>query len=129
MALPVEVVIILCIMCGILAMLFVVVFGYQIMHYQFEYSRRRRRRNQILPMSRIFRLLEIRRQMYEIQLEQHYKQQEKVNEQIKNSVIFINPDHTMQIGFTQQRPCAMRSYKLSIIIIFIIIFVRMIFFH
>ena len=106
MALPVEVVIILCIMCGILAMLFVVVFGYQIMHYQFEYSRRRRRRNQIIPMSRIFRLLEIRRQMYEIQLEQHYKQQEKVNEQIKNSVIFINPDHTMQIGFTQQRPCA-----------------------
>ena len=106
MALPVEVVIILCIMCGILAMLFVVVFGYQIMHYQFEYSRRRRRRKQILPMSRIFRLLEIRRQMYEIQLEQHYKQQEKVNEQIKNSVIFINPDHTMQIGFTQQRPCA-----------------------
>ena len=93
-------------MCGILAMLFVVVFGYQIMHYQFEYSRRRRRRNQIIPMSRIFRLLEIRRQMYEIQLEQHYKQQEKVNEQIKNSVIFINPDHTMQIGFTQQRPCA-----------------------
>ena len=87
-------------------MLFIVVFGYQIMHYQFEYSRRRRRRNQILPMSRIFRLLEIRRQMYEIQLEQHYKQQEKVNEQIKNSVIFINPDHTMQIGFTQQRPCA-----------------------
>ena len=106
MPLPVEVVIILCIMCGILAMLFVVVFGYQIMHYQFEYSRRRRRRNQIIPMSRIFRLLEIRRQMYEIQLEQHYKQQEKVNEQIKNSVIFINPDHTMQIGFTQQRPCA-----------------------
>ena len=106
MALPVEVVIILCIMCGILAMLFVVVFGYQIMHYQFEYSRRRRRRNQIIPMSRIFRLLEIRRQMYEIQLEQHYKQQEKVNEQIKNSVIFINPDHTMQIGFTEQRPCA-----------------------
>ena len=106
MALPVEVIIILCIMCGILAMLFVVVFGYQIMHYQFEYSRRRRRRNQIIPMSRIFRLLEIRRQMYEIQLEQHYKQQEKVNEQIKNSVIFINPDHTMQIGFTQQRPCA-----------------------
>ena len=106
MALPVEVVIILCIMCGILAMLFIVVFGYQIMHYQFEYSRRRRRRNQIIPMSRIFRLLEIRRQMYEIQLEQHYKQQEKVNEQIKNSVIFINPDHTMQIGFTPQRPCA-----------------------
>ena len=106
MALPVEVVIILCIMCGILAMLFVIVFGYQIMHYQFEYSRRRRRRNQILPMSRIFRLLEIRRQMYEIQLEQHYKQQEKVNEQIKNSVIFINPDNTMQIGFTPQRPCA-----------------------
>ncbi len=106
MALPVEVVIILCIMCGILAMLFIVVFGYQIMHYQFEYSIRIRRLNQILPISRIFRLIEIRRQMYEIQLEQHYKQQEKVNEQIKNSVIFINPDHTMQIGFTEQRPCA-----------------------
>ena len=106
MPLPVEVVIILCIMCGILAMLFVVVFGYQIMHYQFEYSRRRRRHNQITPMSRIIRLHELRRQIYEIQLEQHYKKQEKINEQIKNSVIFINPDHTMQIGFTPQRPCA-----------------------
>ena len=103
MPLPVEAVIILCIMCGILAMLFVVVFGYQIMNYQFEYSRRRRRRhNQIAPMSRIFRLLEIRRQIYEIQSEEHYKQQQKVNEEIKNTVIFINPDNTMQIGFKQR---------------------------
>tara|TARA_B100001173_G_C15990755_1_gene548854 strand:+ start:1239 stop:1541 length:303 start_codon:yes stop_codon:yes gene_type:complete len=98
MPLPVEVVIILCIMCGILAMLFVVVFGYQIMHYQFEYSRRRRN-NQIIPVSRLIRLQQLRRQIYEIQSEEHYKQQQKVNEEIKNSVIFINPDHTMQIGF------------------------------
>ena len=98
MPLPVEVVIILCIMCGILAMLFVVVFGYQIMHYQFEYSRRRRN-NQIIPVSRLIRLQQLRRQIYEIQSEEHYKQQQKVNEQIKNTVIFINPDHTMQIGF------------------------------
>ena len=85
-------------MCGILAMLFVVVFGYQIMHYQFEYSRRRRN-NQIIPVSRLIRLQQLRRQIYEIQSEEHYKQQQKVNEEIKNSVIFINPDHTMQIGF------------------------------
>ena len=98
MPLPVEVVIILCIMCGILAMLFVVIFGYQIMHYQFEYSRRRRN-NQIIPVSRLIRLQQLRRQIYEIQSEEHYKQQQKVNEEIKNSVIFINPDHTMQIGF------------------------------
>jgi len=98
MPLPVEAVIILCIMCGILAMLFVVIFGYQIMHYQFEYSRRRRN-NQIIPVSRLIRLQQLRRQIYEIQSEEHYKQQQKVNEEIKNSVIFINPDHTMQIGF------------------------------
>ena len=98
MPLPVEVIIVLCIMCGILAMLFVVVFGYQIMHYQFEYSRRRRN-NQIIPVSRLIRLQQLRRQIYEIQSEEHYKQQQKVNEEIKNSVIFINPDHTMQIGF------------------------------
>ena len=98
MPLPVEVVIILCIMCGILAMLFVVVFGYQIMHYQFEYSRRRRN-HQIIPVSRLIRLQQLRRQIYEIQSEEHYKQQQKVNEEIKNTVIFINPDHTMQIGF------------------------------
>ena len=102
MPLPVEVVIILCIMCGILAMLFVVVFCYQIMHYQFEYSRRRRRRNnQIIPVNRLIRLQQLRRQIYEIQSEEHYKQQQKVNEQIKNTVIFINPDNTMQIGFSQ----------------------------
>ena len=72
------------------------------MNYQFEYSRRRRRRhNQIAPMSRIFRLLEIRRQIYEIQSEEHYKQQQKVNEEIKNTVIFINPDNTMQIGYKE----------------------------
>ena len=103
MPLPVEAVIILCIMCGILAMLFVVVFGYQIMHYQFEYSRRRRRRhNQIIPVNRLIRLHQLRRQMYEIQSEEHYKQQQKVNEEIKNTVIFINPDNTMQIGFKQR---------------------------
>ena len=96
MPLPVEVVIILCIMCGTLAILFIVVFSFQIMQYQIEYNRRN---NQVIPMSRIIRLHQLRRQIYEIQLEQHYKQQEKVNEQIKNSVIFINPDHTMQIGF------------------------------
>ena len=100
MPLPVEVVIILCIMCGILAMLFVVVFGYQIMHYQFEYSRRRRN-NQIIPVSRLIRLQQLRRQIYEIQSEEHYKQQQKVNEEIKNSVIFINPDNTMQIGYKE----------------------------
>ena len=107
MPLPTEAVIVLCIMCGVFFILFIFVIASQIMHYQFEYSRRRRQRhNQIAPMSRITRLLQLRRQIYEIQLEQHYKKQEKINEQIKNSVIFINPDHTMQIGFTEQRPCA-----------------------
>jgi hypothetical protein len=50
-------------------------------------------------VSRLIRLHQLRRQIYEIQSEEHYKQQQKVNEEIKNSVIFINPDHTMQIGF------------------------------
>ena len=103
MPLPVEVVIVLCIMFGTLAILFIVVFLSQaITQYQLEYNRILRN-NQVMPISRIIRLHQLRRQIYEIQLEQHYKQQEKVNEQIKNSVIFINPDHTMQIGFKEQR--------------------------
>ena len=103
MPLPVEVVIVLCIMFGTLAILFIVVFLSQaIMQYQLEYNRILRN-NQVMPISRIIRLHQLRSQIYEIQLEQHYKQQEKVNEQIKNSVIFINPDHTMQIGFKEQR--------------------------
>ena len=103
MPLPVEVVIVLCIMFGTLAILFIVVFLSQaIMQYQLEYNRILRN-NQVMPISRIIRLHHLRRHLYEIQLEQHYKQQEKVNEQIKNSVIFINPDHTMQIGFKEQR--------------------------
>ena len=99
MPLPVEVVIVLCIMFGTLAILFIVVFLSQaITQYQREYNRILRN-NQVMPISRIIRLHQLRRQIYEIQLEHHYKKQEKVNEQIKNSVIFINPDHTMQIGF------------------------------
>ena len=100
MPLPTEAVIVLCIMCGVFFILFIFVIASQIMHYQFEYSRRRRRRhNQIIPVNRLIRLHQLRRQMYEIQSEEHYKQQQKVNEEIKNTVIFINPDNTMQIGF------------------------------
>ena len=103
MPLPTEAVIVLCIMCGVFFILFIFVIASQIMHYQFEYSRRRRRRhNQIIPVNRLIRLHQLRRQMYEIQSEEHYKQQQKVNEEIKNTVIFINPDNTMQIGFKQR---------------------------
>ena len=96
MPLPVEVVIVLCIMCGAITILCILFFAFQIMQYQLEYNRRN---NQIIPVSRLIRLHQLRRQIYEIQSEEHYKQQQKVNEQIKNTVIFINPDHTMQIGF------------------------------
>ena len=96
MPLPVEVVIVLCIMCGAITILCILFFAFQIMQYQLEYNRRN---NQIIPVSRLIRLQQLRRQIYEIQSEEHYKQQQKVNEEIKNSVIFINPDHTMQIGF------------------------------
>ena len=48
---------------------------------------------------RIIRARELSRQFYEIELQNHYEKQQKINEQIKNSVIFINPDHTVQIGF------------------------------
>ena len=96
MPLPLEVVIVLCIMCGAITILCILFFAFQIMQYQFEYNRRN---NQIIPVSRLIRLQQLRRQIYEIQSEEHYKQQQKVNEEIKNSVIFINPDHTMQIGF------------------------------
>jgi hypothetical protein len=96
MPLPLEVVIVLCIMCGAITILCILFFAFQIMQYQLEYNRRN---NQIIPVSRLIRLQQLRRQIYEIQSEEHYKQQQKVNEEIKNSVIFINPDHTMQIGF------------------------------
>ena len=96
MPLPVEVVIVLCIMCGAITILCILFFAFQIMQYQLEYNRRN---NQIIPVNRLIRLQQLRRQIYEIQSEEHYKQQQKVNEEIKNSVIFINPDHTMQIGF------------------------------
>ena len=96
MPLPLEVVIVLCIMCGAITILCILFFAFQIMQYQLEYNRRN---NQIIPVSRLIRLHQLRRQIYEIQTEEHYKQQQKVNEQIKNTVIFINPDHTMQIGF------------------------------
>tara|TARA_Y100000992_G_scaffold245135_1_gene176278 strand:- start:2315 stop:2629 length:315 start_codon:yes stop_codon:yes gene_type:complete len=48
---------------------------------------------------RIIRARELSRQFYEIEMQNHYEKQQKINEQIKNSVIFINPDHTVQIGF------------------------------
>ena len=47
----------------------------------------------------IIRARELSRQIYEIELQNHYEKQQKINEQIKKSVIFINPDHTVQIGF------------------------------
>jgi hypothetical protein len=90
-----------------LFILFVMICTVQLMDCHMEYSRRRRRRR-IIPIGsanwarRVIRLREIRRQMYEVQLEKHYKQQEKVNTQIKNTVIFINPDNTIQIGFKEQ---------------------------
>ncbi len=107
MPLPVAVVAIICIIMGSLFILFVMICTVQLMDCHMEYSRRRRRRR-VIPIGsanwarRVIRLREIRRQMYEVQLEKHYKQQEKVNTQIKNTVIFINPDNTIQIGFKEQ---------------------------
>ncbi len=106
MPLPVAVVAIICIIMGSLFILFVMICTIQLMDCHMDYSRRRRRR--VIPIGsanwarRVIRLREIRRQMYEVQLEKHYKQQEKVNTQIKNTVIFINPDNTIQIGFKEQ---------------------------
>jgi len=75
------------------------------MDWDAEYSRRQRRR--VIPIGsaawarRVIRLRELTRQSTEVQLEEHYKQQEKINTQIKKTVIFINPDNTIQIGFKQ----------------------------
>lgn len=33
-----------------------------------------------------------------IEFENHYKKQKKINQQIQNNVIFINPDDSIQIG-------------------------------
>ena len=108
MPLPVAVIAVICVVMGSLFILFVMICTVQLMDCHMEYSRRRRRRRRIIPIGsanwarRVIRLRELRRQMYEVQLEEHYKQQEKVNSQIKNTVIFINPDNTIQIGFKEQ---------------------------
>ena len=108
MPLPVEVLVIGSVIIGSLFILFVMICTVQLMDCHTEYSQRRRRRRRIIPIGsanwarRVIRLRELRRQLYEVQLEEHYKQQEKVNTQIKNTVIFINPDNTIQIGFKEQ---------------------------
>ena len=102
MPLPIELVAVICVVMGSLFIIFVMICAVQLMDWNMEYSRRRRR---VIPVGsaawarRVIRLRELTRQMYEVQLEEHYKKQEKINAQIKNSVIFINPDHTVQIGF------------------------------
>ena len=107
MPLPVAVIAVICIIMGSLFILFVMICTIQLMDCHTEYSHVRRRRR-VIPIGsanwarRVIRLRELRRQMYEVQLEEHYKQQEKVNTQIKNTVIFINPDNTIQIGFKEQ---------------------------
>ena len=106
MPLPVELVAVICVVMGSLFIIFVMICAVQLIDWTTEYSRRRRRRR-VIPIGsatwarRVIRLRELTRQMYEVQLEEHYKKQEKINAQIKNSVIFINPDHTVQIGFKQ----------------------------
>jgi len=95
MPLSENVIILLIVATILLSVIFIIILAFQIQKWNNENIRRRR----VLPINRLIRLHQLRRQIYEIQSEEHYKQQQKVNEEIKNSVIFINPDHTMQIGF------------------------------
>ena len=64
-----------------------------------EYHQRYNHRA-ISPLNRLIRLHYLRQQIHEIQLQRHYEQQRRVNEQIKNSVVVINADNTMGIGFS-----------------------------
>ena len=105
MPLPVELVAVICVVMGSLFIIFIIICVVQLMDWDAEYSRRQRRR--VIPIGsaawarRVIRLRELTRQSTEVQLEEHYKQQEKINTQIKKTVIFINPDNTIQIGFKQ----------------------------
>ena len=88
MPLPVELVAVICVVMGSLFIIFVMICAVQLIDWNTEYSRRRRRR--VIPIGsatwarRVIRLRELTRQMYEVQLEEHYKKQEKINAQIKN---------------------------------------------
>ncbi len=64
-----------------------------------EYHQRYNRRA-IAPLNRVIRLHYLRHQIHEIQMRRHYEQQQKVNEQLRNSVIVINADNTMGIAFS-----------------------------
>ena len=56
------------------------------------------RRKRILPINRLIILHQLRRQLYQVELEKHHEKQQKVMEQLKKTVIFVNPDKTMNIG-------------------------------
>jgi len=95
-------IIIICIVVVTICFSFIIVYIAKEIIRALDATNRRRR---VAPIGsanwarRIIRARELSRQIYEIELKKHYEKQQKINEQIKNSVIFINPDHTVQIGF------------------------------
>ena len=64
-----------------------------------EYTQHHNHRS-VAPLNRLIRLHYLRRQIHEIQLQQHYERQKRVNEQVRNSVVVINADNTIGIGFS-----------------------------
>lgn len=94
MPLSESVIILLIVATILLSIIFIIILAFQIQKWNNENIRRRR----VLPINRLIRLQQLRRQLYQVELDKHYEKQQQVMEQLKKTVVFVNPDKTMNIG-------------------------------
>jgi len=64
----------------LLSYITILIIAFLIEKWNTEYERDRR----VIPLNRIFRLIQLRHQFYQVELDKHYQKQQKVIEQIKN---------------------------------------------
>ena len=94
MPLSENVIILIIVATILLSIIFIIILAFQIQKWNNENIRRRR----VLPINRLIRLHQLRRQLYQVELDKHYEKQQQVMEQLKKTVVFVNPDRTMNIG-------------------------------
>ena len=88
MPLSEDVIILFIVATILLSVIFIIVLAFQIQKWNNENMRRRR----VLPINRLIRLQQLRRQLYQVELDKHYEKQQQVMEQLKKTVVFVNPD-------------------------------------
>ena len=111
MYIPVFVIVTLMVAASGICLILLIFLVIGIMDLENERIRRNRRviPNSLIRIRRIRQLTERRRQ-YEMQ---HLENQQKVNEQIKDCIIIINPDQSVKLGYKSKQTltCAKKIPK------------------